>query len=232
MSADGEDDYEHWPSAAAHNTESVAAAPGYDNRNGLHFHTYTAAKNDCAPPAAAIQDPTLQSHVINYPQPVFYAHPPNVMAHPQSQYYSQPVYNVPPGYYQPYPNPNPAAPAAAPPAAAAQPAMPSQSGSRHVYIPTYDAPKAVEASSNAPQANVYLGRTTAQVEEDNMKIAAREGAYGKRKVAPVDVKDDQMCWVVEIDGSHSLRYVVLTSPHCDLSVVLTTRLACFATFRT
>ena len=51
----------------------------------------------------------------------------------------------------------------------------------------------------------WQGRSKAEVEEDNMKIASREGAYDKRKIAPVGMKDDQMMWVVELDGSHTLR---------------------------
>lgn len=67
----------------------------------------------------------------------------------------------------------------------------------YVYQPPY----------TAPQPTEWKGRTKAEVDEDNMKIAAKEDAYGKRKIQPVGVKEDQMFWVVELDGSHTLRYV-------------------------
>jgi len=57
------------------------------------------------------------------------------------------------------------------------------------------------------QGNLWVGRTKAQVDEDNMKLAATEGAWDKRKIVPTGVGEDQMMWCVEGDGSHTLRYV-------------------------
>ena len=58
-----------------------------------------------------------------------------------------------------------------------------------------------------PQANAWLGRTKAQVEEDNMKIAKREGASESRKVQPIGVKETQLFWVVDPhDETPTLRY--------------------------
>jgi hypothetical protein len=51
----------------------------------------------------------------------------------------------------------------------------------------------------------WQGRTKAEVEEDNMRIAAKEGAYVARKVEPIGLTEDQPVWVVLGDGSHSLR---------------------------
>ena len=73
----------------------------------------------------------------------------------------------------------------------------------HVYHPMTSEPK----PAAEPPHNVWLGRTKEQVEEDNMKIAKKEGAYDKRKMAPADASDDQYFWVVELDGGPAtLRY--------------------------
>jgi hypothetical protein len=95
--------------------------------------------------------------------------------------------------------------------------MTSRSGNEHWYYPPQEEPAKAAAPTGvaaAPVAmpNAWLGRTKAQVEEDNMKIAKAEGAYDKKnygKMVPSDMKDDQMCWVVELDDGHTLRYVFL-----------------------
>lgn len=177
-----DEDHEHWPEDS--------------NR-------FTRAAANAAPPApeAPKYSPALPTSFTQQPQPVYYAHDPSAMTYPQPQYYPHP----PQGYYPPqYPQPAyytyaaPAAPAPAPPATAATPA------NFHVYHPAGTEPKTVPGAS---QGNIWLGRSKEQVEEDNMKIAKKEGAYDKRKMAPVDVKDDQYFWVVELDGKTSLRYV-------------------------
>ena len=89
-------------------------------------------------------------------------------------------------------NPEPAVPAV--PAAPA-PKQKRPASNQYVYKPNYSEPK----------VSVWQGRTKKEVEEDNMRIAAQEGAYDKRKVVPTGLKPDQMCWVVEVDGSHTLR---------------------------
>lgn len=38
-----------------------------------------------------------------------------------------------------------------------------------------------------------------------MKAAAAEGAYAPRSVAPLGLADDQVVWVVEVDGKNVLR---------------------------
>ena len=58
-----------------------------------------------------------------------------------------------------------------------------------------------------PEPLVWQGRSMAEVEEDNMKIAQREGVCDSRKVEPKGLADDQLVWCVETDGSHTLRYV-------------------------
>ena len=160
--------------------------------------------------AASIKAPTEVSQaqaaaapkILPYPQQqqfpaqfqAFHPYPqfqPFMTYPPMQQYtYAQPPGTVPYGVPAYYPYPQQAMPAmpgfppfAYPPAAA------------YVYQPPY----------TAPQPTEWKGRTKAEVDEDNMKIAAKEDAYGKRKIQPVGVKDDQMFWVVELDGSHTLR---------------------------
>ncbi|KAI6861989.1 hypothetical protein KC343_g15694 [Hortaea werneckii] len=160
--------------------------------------------------AASIKAPTEVSQaqaaaapkILPYPQQqqfpaqfqAFHPYPqfqPFMTYPPMQQYtYAQPPGTVPYGVPAYYPYPPQAMPAmpgfppfAYPPAAA------------YVYQPPY----------TAPQPTEWKGRTKAEVDEDNMKIAAKEDAYGKRKIQPIGVKDDEMFWVVELDGSHTLR---------------------------
>ncbi|KAI7163774.1 hypothetical protein KC316_g12926 [Hortaea werneckii] len=121
----------------------------------------------------------------------FHAYPqfqPFMTYPPMQQYtYAQPPGTVPygvPAYYPYPPQTMPGFPQYAYPPTAA-----------YVYQPPY----------TAPQPTEWKGRTKAEVDEDNMKIAAKGDAYGKRKIQPVGVKEDQMFWVVELDGSHTLR---------------------------
>ncbi|KAK4501886.1 hypothetical protein PRZ48_007695 [Zasmidium cellare] len=185
----GDEDYEHWPDESICFTKPAAAPP--------------APPSDNPPaPEAPKFSPALPPHFTQQPQPLYYAHQPSAMTYPQPQYYSHP----PQGYYPPqYPQPayyTYGAPAPAPPAPTPAPAMAAPPANYHVYQPAGTEPKAVPG---APQANVWLGRSKEQVEEDNMKIAKKEGAYDKRKMAPVGVKDDQFFWVVELDGKTTLR---------------------------
>lgn len=71
-----------------------------------------------------------------------------------------------------------------------------------VYQPAYSAPAPQEQKVKSIP---WGGRTKKQVDDDNQIIAKVQGVNDKRKVAPVDVKDDQMMWCVETDGSHTLR---------------------------
>lgn len=51
----------------------------------------------------------------------------------------------------------------------------------------------------------WIGRTKAQVDEDNHKTAMRNGVWKPNELAPNKPADDQQFWVVELDGSHTLR---------------------------
>ncbi|KAL1304208.1 hypothetical protein AAFC00_000630 [Neodothiora populina] len=56
-----------------------------------------------------------------------------------------------------------------------------------------------------PSRKVWVGRTKKQVDEDNIKIAVSEHLYCFNSVVPKDVKPDQLFWVIETDGSNTLR---------------------------
>lgn len=232
------DDYEHWPDDSRYWSNEAAPAPGYDDNNGLQSHSYLAAKSAApakspspAPEeekkseaggddAAAVCAPTFYSPQPLYiPQPSSIAHPsnPQFYSHPQPMYGGFP----PQGYYtyaQPGPPmvvaaPPPAKPATPKPVAAVAVTSAPAPANYHVYTPAMYGATAVAAVAveepKQPQPNVWKGRTKAEVAEDNMKYAKTEGSWDKRKIAPVGLADDQMCWVIELDGSHTLRSVIL-----------------------
>lgn len=203
MSADG-DDYEHWPSDNKRYTQPAPPAPGFDGNNGFHSHSYLIPpKQKSASPAPgggrADSKSPQPPPVVSYPQPIYYGYPPQGMTHPgQQQYYShtvpmamQPGPAAYPGYF--------ASPVMAP--AAAPVAI---TGNEHYYIPIQQAPKAAEP---APTANDWNGRTKAQVEEDNMKLAKSENVYAPRELVP-KMEEHQLVWVIELDKTRTLRYVV------------------------
>ena len=109
------------------------------------------------------------------------AYPPQ-MAYPAPAYYGYPMAGANQGTAMPY----------CPP------------GYTTVYAPAA-APVVEEKPKKKKSPRKWQGRTKAEVEEDNMKIAQREGAYAARKVEPVGLNEDQMVWVVEVDGTHTLR---------------------------
>lgn len=192
--ADDASDYQHWSDDDDDDASGTAvAAPGFDSHNGLHYHTYQPAQPKPPSPAApkALSYPHQQI-IYQYPQQPQMMPQPQMMAYPPMQYtYAQPgAYAYPAPAYYGYPQP-----------AMPQPAMPQPMADYHIYQP---APAKPEKPAKKSKGNAWKGRTKAEVEEDNMKIASKEGVYDKRKVVP-QVKDDQMMWVVEVDGSHTLR---------------------------
>jgi hypothetical protein len=178
---------DHFADDASNIGRVAIAAPGYDNHNGYRSHTYVpqppqgvaASKVDSAAPS---------------PRVIYVEKEPQYPAYPYIQY----NYALTPGYVVPAPALYQYGPIGPQPMLQA----PQPAADYHVYQPQHAAPALAPA-----QPTLWLGRTKAQVEEDNMKLAAKEGAYEKRKVAPTGVKDDQMCWCVETDGSNTLRYV-------------------------
>lgn len=205
--AGNDDDYEHWPSDSKQYTPGAPPAPGFDGNNGYHSHSYLVPKQKSASPAPSggrADSKSPQPPIVTYPQPIYYGYAPQGMTHPgQQQYYSHPVQMAmqpaPQGYYPQYAI---ATPAPAPAPAPAPVAVPI-AGNEHYYIPVQQAPKAPEP---VPKANVWIGRTKAEVDADNMKLAKSENVYAPREFVP-KMEEDQMCWVVELDKTHTLRYV-------------------------
>ncbi|SMR59460.1 unnamed protein product [Zymoseptoria tritici ST99CH_3D1] len=169
----------------------------------------------------AVPQPIAQQQTYAAPQPM--PQQQNyVVAQPMPQQqvyggYPQQVYggNPQPGYYG-YPQPNmaPAGPviAVAPPAAKSvtPPPTPAEpipepapaKNNTHFYVPRFTGG---EEAVVIPQPSAWLGRTKAQVEEDNSKIAKEQGAWDARKMVPKDVPDDQVLWVIELDNTKTLR---------------------------
>ncbi|KAK3679682.1 hypothetical protein LTR78_000058 [Recurvomyces mirabilis] len=197
MTATAEDDSgsepDHWPDDATGLEHVAIAAPGYNSHNALRSQSYVAAKSpSVAPskaPSKAASSPKfepVQQQAVYYQGPAFSAyHQPQYTYAPQPR--PQPyAYPYPQAYYG-YPT--------------APVYPPQQMANYHVYQPQYAAPQ-------QPRPYEWKGRTKKQVEEDNMILAAKVGAYDKRKVVPTGVKDEQMMWCVETDGSHTLRTFV------------------------
>ncbi|KAK3116352.1 hypothetical protein LTR53_003378 [Teratosphaeriaceae sp. CCFEE 6253] len=181
-------EHDHWPDDATHLESAAVTAPGYDSHNGLRSRTYQPAPSIKAPSSPKIVPAPA-------PQLIYYYHPP-APTYPPPQYTYAAA--APPGFTYPvqqlcYPY--------APQLVAAV----SQIADYHVYHPASAAVPALPG-----QGNPWVGRTRAEVEEDNSKIAKKEGANAKRKVVPVGVKDEQMVWCVEVDGSNTLRTFVST----------------------
>ncbi|KAK3698646.1 hypothetical protein LTR37_016875 [Vermiconidia calcicola] len=196
MSVASGEDYEHWPDDVTQVSSTSVAASGYNGYNGLREYQYHPADDEnkaqpapeppkvqpiqyaYQPPAAAPQAPYMNC----YPQPPQYAgyHPQQMACYPAPQYY---------GY------PGQQAQAATPPY-----------GTPVMYVP---APVAVVEEEKPKKKKIeprkWQGRTKAEVEEDNMKIAAREGTYAARKVEPQGLKEDQVVWVVGEDEEPVLQ---------------------------
>ena len=192
MSATGAEDYEHWPDDSSLYEISTVAASGYDSYNGLRSHMYNPAadveKKEATPEPPKAQPVTYVC--ASAPQPA--SQPPQKLqyvTYPQMHYgYPQMAYPAPAYYGFPYPG------QAAP-----------QGFPGYGYPVCQPVAAAVEEKKKAPELKAWQGRTKAEVQEDNMKIAASEGVYNARKVEPKGLKEDQMVWCVETDGSHTLR---------------------------
>jgi hypothetical protein len=196
MSVANGSDYEHWPDDA---TQFSTTAPSvvYDSYNGLREYRYEPANDEKKDdkkkiePAPAAEVPATQQTAYAYqpgPPPQYYQGMPyacypnqQFAAYPAPAYYGLPpqAYGFPPGYPQGF-LPAPAAPR------------------EEVKVVEKRVKKKAEPMK-------WQGRTKAEVEEDNMRIAAKEGAYMARKVEPIGLTEDQPVWVVLGDGSHSLR---------------------------
>ncbi|GAB7360580.1 hypothetical protein MBLNU230_g0463t1 [Neophaeotheca triangularis] len=208
-------DYEHWPEDGDYRTEESKVKPGYDANNGLHTFSYKQAPpspkaesikteivyvEDAQPTAPKPERKIRYIYVLPKDHPA----PPEPVVQPEEEVTyieqeqakvedsrvtycytpSSPVESAPKSTYYTYGK----SPAAQPP-----------KESTYQYVPAV--PGAAPQSENLP----WTGRTKAQVEEDNMKIAFNENVNRERKMAPVDTKEDEVFWVVELDGSQTLR---------------------------
>ena len=198
-------EYEHWPDDETQ-LSGPSAVSGYDGLNGVREFQYMPAntekkeKKPAEPPkivkpvpqyyyhpaAAAFQTPQAPLPP-QAPQP--YAQYMNPYAYPAPAYYGFPG-AMPAMAYGQYPPVYVPAPATAPPAAEKKEA---------------ESKAKEKEEKKKPEVRRWQGRSKAEVEEDNMKIAKAEGACEARKVEPVGLKADQMVWVVEGDGSPTLR---------------------------
>jgi hypothetical protein len=77
-------------------------------------------------------------------------------------------------------------------------------------MPTYPIPVHASTASDTSSATpkpyrTWVGRTKKQVDEDNAKIAHKEGVYKPNAMMPKDASPDQLFWCIEPDDSNTLR---------------------------
>jgi len=146
----------------------------------------------------------MQLNNLQNPQAPAYTCYPYGQQYPQAAYYGYNQYHggalpptmpyqqaaMPYQQYHCYPT-GPGATAGAP-----QAALPSSNSSGEVSKTN----KETKTSKN-----LWVGRTKAQVDEDNIKVAMRENVYKYDAMKPKDAKPDQLFWVVELDQSTTLR---------------------------
>lgn len=142
---------------------------------GYHVHSKTKAPKLAAPAPAPA--PVVQEPVMAY----------------AAQPYSYPAYAY--GYTMPT-GPVPVHPDGKT-ASSAKPAA-KVTVSAHAAVASH-------ASGEEKMSRAFLGRTKRQVDEDNLKIAKHEGINKPNDVVPEDAKPDQLFWVVETDGTNTLR---------------------------
>jgi hypothetical protein len=187
-------EHEHWPEDFK--PAPAVASPGYDTQNGLRMHNYqpatattvAAPSTKAASPSPSLSPPPSPEKSVKAAVltefAVQYAYPPQepvkMATHTQA--------------YVSVPAPVTVAPSAKTAAPKASEPVPNT----FVYEPKF-------SEKPAEAANKWQGRTKAEVEEDNTKIAADDKVWEKRKVVPTGLPDDQMCWVVEADASYTLR---------------------------
>jgi len=91
-------------------------------------------------------------------------------------------------------------------------AMPATAIPVAYAMPTYPVPVQAETASNTsssskpkPDQRIWVGRTKKQVDEDNAKIAHKEGVYKPNEMVPKDASPDQLFWCIEPDDTNTLR---------------------------
>ncbi|TKX26823.1 hypothetical protein C1H76_0978 [Elsinoe australis] len=168
-------------------TESATSGASFQYQPGRPAQPdYVCYPNPQYPP---VQYPTYQC----YPQQQAYM--PQYAYAPQ-QFIPQPYSNqayAAPGYqqYQCYPTAYDRFVAAGAPQPAPAPAA----------APAIESTEKEDAASE----NFWIGRTRAQVDEDNIKIAAKENVFKYDAMKPAGAVADALFWVVELDGRTTLR---------------------------
>ncbi|GAB7329025.1 hypothetical protein MBLNU13_g00874t1 [Cladosporium sp. NU13] len=181
---DSGSDHEHWPDDFKPAPAPAVAPPAFDPRVGVRMHcdchAAPSTKADSPPPQLSPKESVKAAVLTELPVQYTYAAPANMTTHAYVPAAAATVTVAP----TPPPAPKPAAPAPVP--------------NTYTYHPAV-------AEKPAEATNKWQGRTRAEVEEDNLKIAAAENAWEKRKVVPVGLANDQMCWVVEVDDTYTVR---------------------------
>ena len=181
---DSGSDHEHWPDDFKPAPAPAAVPQPSDPRVGVRMHcdchAAPSTKADSPPPQPSPKESVKAAVLTELPVQYTSAAPANMTPHAYVPAAAAPVTVAP----APPPAPKPAAPAPVP--------------NTYTYHPAV-------AAKPAEATNKWQGRTRAEVEEDNLKIAAEEKAWEKRKVVPVGLANDQMCWVVEVDDTYTLR---------------------------
>lgn len=208
-------DHEHWPEDGNKRTKEPKSQLGYDDNNGLHTFRYMQ-QDPPSPKAESVktevvyveQEPASPrpDRKIRYVYvlPNDHPAPPEPLAQPlEEEVTYEPESPQTKGTKVTY---------------CYTPASPTKSAAKSTYYTTGQPPavqppkettyRYVPAGAGTAQQNdnlPWVGRTKAQVDEDNMKIAFNQGVGKEHKVAPVDTKEDEVFWVVELDGSQTLR---------------------------
>jgi hypothetical protein len=114
---------------------------------------------------------------------------------------------------------------AAPPPPVPQPNMPTMTYGAFPFsmpttaipvayaMPNYPLPVHASTASNTSSSaaaaskvtRTWVGRTKKQVDEDNAKIAHKEGVYKPNEMVPKAASPDQLFWCIEPDDSNTLR---------------------------
>jgi len=186
---DSGSDHEHWPDDFKPAPAPAVAPQPFNPHAGVrmhcHCHAVPSTKADSPPPPPPSPKESVKAPVLTeLPVQYTYAAPTNMTTHAY----------VPAGAA----TVTVAAAPPAPPAASKPAAPPAPAPNTYTYHPSV-------AEKPAEATNKWQGRSRAEVEEDNLKIAADEQVWEKRKVVPVGLADDQMCWVVEVDSTYTLR---------------------------
>jgi hypothetical protein len=199
----GDDDYDHWPDDATQLSapSTVSGPDGYNGMREFQYHPANEHKKKADEPKVVQPVPYAYQPLATAPAPTSFS-PPGYSPFPAQQYFnpysayaSHMAYPAPAYYGLPGGGAMPYCPPGYTPVCVPAPAV----------VPAPEKKDDKKDKPKKPEVKKWQGRTKAEVEEDNMKIAKAEGAWDARRVEPVGLKADQMVWVVEGDGSPTLR---------------------------